>query len=248
VPRGRLVERRGDDLAPHRALHLGDFLRALVDQQHDQNHVRMIGRDGVGHVLQHHGLARLRTRHQQAALALADRRDDVDQAPGDVLVATHVPLQHERLVGEKRREVLEQDPVLGRIRSLPVDLVNLDQREVALAVLGRAHFTLDRVAGVQREAANLRGRNVDVVGAGEVGRLGRAQKAESVRQHLQGSVAEDRLAGLGALFQDRKHQLLLAHPVRIVDFQAGCHFEQGGYVERFQFGQLHGRGYREGCG
>jgi hypothetical protein len=32
----RLVEGRGDDLALDRALHVGDLLRALVDQQHDQ--------------------------------------------------------------------------------------------------------------------------------------------------------------------------------------------------------------------
>jgi hypothetical protein len=32
----RLVEGRGDDLALHRALHVGDFLRPLVDQQDDQ--------------------------------------------------------------------------------------------------------------------------------------------------------------------------------------------------------------------
>jgi hypothetical protein len=36
VARGRLVEGRGDHLALHRALHVGDFLRPLVDQQHDQ--------------------------------------------------------------------------------------------------------------------------------------------------------------------------------------------------------------------
>ena len=36
VPRRRLVEGRRNDLALHRALHVGDFLRPLVDQQHDQ--------------------------------------------------------------------------------------------------------------------------------------------------------------------------------------------------------------------
>jgi hypothetical protein len=40
VARGRLVEGRGDDLALHRALHVGDFLGALVDQQHDQRRHR----------------------------------------------------------------------------------------------------------------------------------------------------------------------------------------------------------------
>jgi hypothetical protein len=36
VARGGFVEGRGDNLALHAALHVGDFLGALVDQQHDQ--------------------------------------------------------------------------------------------------------------------------------------------------------------------------------------------------------------------
>ena len=36
VARRRFIERRGDNLAVDRALHVGDFFRAFVDQQHDQ--------------------------------------------------------------------------------------------------------------------------------------------------------------------------------------------------------------------
>ena len=86
VARRRLVEGRGDDLALHRALHVGDFFRPLVDQQHDQVALGMVGRDRVGDVLQEHGLAGARRRDDQAALALADRRDDVDDARREVLV------------------------------------------------------------------------------------------------------------------------------------------------------------------
>ena len=151
----------------------------------------MVGRDRVRDVLQHHRLAGLGRCHQQAALALADRRDDVDDAAGDVLLGLDVALEDHRLVREQRRQVLEQDLVLGVLGRLAVDLVDLDQREVALAVLRRADLALDRVAGVQVEAADLRRRDVDVVGAGEVRRLGRAQEAEAVGQHLQHAVAED---------------------------------------------------------
>ena len=52
VARGRLVEGRGHHLALYRALHVGDFLRPLVDEQHDQVVLRMIGSDGMGDVLQ----------------------------------------------------------------------------------------------------------------------------------------------------------------------------------------------------
>src|SRR5947208_389944 len=137
VARGRLVEGRGHHLAAHRARHLGHLFRALVDQQHDQGHVGMVRHQGVRGVLQHHRLAGLGRADDQAALALADRRDDVEHAPGDVLLGLDVALELERLVRVQRRQVLEQDLVLRRLGQLAVDLVDLDQREVALAVLGR---------------------------------------------------------------------------------------------------------------
>jgi len=65
-------------------------------------------------------------------------------------------------VGVQRREVLEQDLVLGGLRRVGIDLVDLDEREVALAVLGRADLTLDRIARVQVEAPDLRGADVDM--------------------------------------------------------------------------------------
>jgi len=37
-----LVESRGDHLALDRALHVGDFLGTLVDQQHQQEHFRVV--------------------------------------------------------------------------------------------------------------------------------------------------------------------------------------------------------------
>src|SRR5207244_2788348 len=80
---------------------------------------------------------------------------------------------------------------LGVLRRLAVDLVDLDQREVALAVLGRTNFALDRVAGVQVEAADLRRRDVDVVGSGEIPGVRRAQEAEGFGQYLQRAVAVD---------------------------------------------------------
>ena len=68
VARGRLVEGRADDFAAHRALHLGHFLGPLVDQQHDQVDLGVVGDQRVRHVLHHHRLAALRRRDQQGAL------------------------------------------------------------------------------------------------------------------------------------------------------------------------------------
>ena len=71
---GRAVEGRGDDLALHRPLHVGDLFRTLVDQDDHQVALGVVVGDRVGDRLHDHGLAGLRRGHDQAALALADRR------------------------------------------------------------------------------------------------------------------------------------------------------------------------------
>ena len=81
---GRLVERRRDDLALHRALHVGDLLGALVDQQHDQVRLGVVARDGVRDRLQQHRLAGAGRGDDQAALTLPDRRQEVHDPPGHV--------------------------------------------------------------------------------------------------------------------------------------------------------------------
>jgi hypothetical protein len=73
----RLVERRRDDLALHRALHVGDLLGPLVDQQHDQVDLGWFFGDRLRQGLQQHRLAGARRRDDHAALALADRRHQV---------------------------------------------------------------------------------------------------------------------------------------------------------------------------
>jgi hypothetical protein len=231
---GRLVEGRGNHLALHRAGHFRHFLGALVDEQDDQRHVGVVGGDGVGDVLHHHRLAALRAGHQQAALALADRRDHVDDARGDVFLRPDLALQPEHLGRVQRRQVLEEDLVLGVLRRLVVDLVHLDQREIALAILGRADLAFDRIAGVQVEAADLRGGDVDVVRAGQVGSVGRAQEAEAVGQHFQGAVAEDVLAFLGAVLEKGEDQFLLAQAVGAVDLAGDGHVEQLADVESLE--------------
>ena len=190
-----------------RALHVGDFFGTLVDQQHDQRDFGVVGGDGVGDVLQQHRLAGARRRDDQAALALADGRQQVHDAAG-VVVARGFEL--EPLVRIERRQVVEEDLVARFLGRLEVDGVDLDQREVALAFLGRADLAGDGVAGAQVEAADLRRRDVDVVGAGQVVVLGRAQEAEAVGQAFEHAFGEDEAALLGLRLQDLEDQLLLA--------------------------------------
>jgi hypothetical protein len=67
---GRLVEGRRDDLALHRALHVGHLLGPLVDEQHDEVDLGVVGRRSRWRCLQQHRLAGARRRDDQAALPL----------------------------------------------------------------------------------------------------------------------------------------------------------------------------------
>ena len=76
---GGLVEGGRDDLAVHRALHVGHFLGPLVDEQHDEDDLGVVGGDRVGDRLQEHRLARAGRGHDQRALALAERGHEVQE-------------------------------------------------------------------------------------------------------------------------------------------------------------------------
>jgi hypothetical protein len=155
---------------------------------------------------------------------------------GDVLFALDVAFEQHVLGGVQRRQVLEQDLVLRGLRRLAIDAVDLDQGEVALAFLGRADLAFDGVAGAQVEAAHLARADVDVVGAGQVGTLGRAQEAEAVGQDFQHAVAEDGFALAGFVLQQRVHQVLLAQPVGVFDVVGGRHLQQLADVMGFELG------------
>jgi hypothetical protein len=79
VPFGGLVEGGADHFSLDRTFHVGDFLRALIDQQHDQVDVLVVGHDRVGDFLEQNRLPGTRLRDDQPALPLADRREKVDQ-------------------------------------------------------------------------------------------------------------------------------------------------------------------------
>ncbi len=166
VARGRFVESRAHDFAANRAGHVGDLFRTLIDQQDDEVDFRVIRRDGMRDVLQHHRLAGPGRGDDEAALALAERRDQVDHPGRQVLLRRHLDLELQAPVGIERRQIVEVDPVADLVRILEVDGVDLEQREVALAFFRAADLAVEGVAGAQAEAADLRGRDIDVIGAG----------------------------------------------------------------------------------
>src|SRR5690606_36321291 len=239
VARGRLVESRRDDLALHGALHLGDLLGPLVDQQHDQVHLGVIPGDRSRDVLQQHRLAGLRRRNDQAALALADRRDEVDDARGEVLGRAVAALELQPLGRMQRRQILEQHLVARVLGRIEIDLADLQQREIALAFLRRTNQAGDRVAGTQIEAANLTRADVDVVRTGEIGAVGRAQEAEAVLQDLEHAVAVDVLALLGVRIEDREDDVLLARAREALEADGFGHLHQLVDRLRLELGEAH---------
>jgi hypothetical protein len=102
---------------------------------------------------------------------------------------------------------------------LEVRQVDLDERKVALALAGRADRAIHGVAGSEAELPDLRGADVDVVGAGQVVGLRAAQEAEAVLDHLKGAGAGDLHALLGQRLEDREHHVLLAHGIGVLDLE-----------------------------
>ncbi len=155
-----------------------------------------------------------RRRHDEAALALADGRDEVEDARGEVR-----RLEADALLRVERRQVVEEDLLARDVRVLEVDGLDLDEGEVPLAFLRRADLARDRVARAQAELPDLGRRDVDVVRAREVVVLGSAQEAEAVRQHLENALREDEAEALGLRLQDLEDQLLLAQRRRALDLE-----------------------------
>ena len=242
MARCRLVEGRAHHLALDRARHVGDLFRPLVDQQHDQVHLGMVGDDAVRDVLHQHRLAGARLGDDQRALALAERGHDVDHPTADVLIARILDLEGQLLGRVVGRQVVEMDPVPRALRRIEVDRVDLEQGEVALALLGRADLAIDEVAGAQAEAPDLARRHVDVIRPGQIVDVRRAQEAEAVLQDLQHALAVDRNAALGQALERREHEIGLAQRAGVLDPEFLGVFQQFCRRAPLQLGQVHEAG------
>src|SRR3546814_13348069 len=114
----------------------------------------------------------LRRRHDQAALALTDRRDEVDD-PRRHVGRVIGPLEGELLVGEERGQVLEAVAVAGLLRVDAVDRVDPQQRRVLLVAQGGTAGADDVVALAAAELPGLLDRDVAVVTRRKEARNGR---------------------------------------------------------------------------
>ncbi|EAQ02975.1 hypothetical protein OB2597_12563 [Pseudooceanicola batsensis HTCC2597] len=238
VPRRRFVECRGNHLALHRPLHVGHFLGSFVDQQDDQVAFRMIGLNRMGDVLQQDRLAGPRRCHDQRPLPLADRGHQVDDPGRAVLDGRILDLHLQTLVGIERRQVVEGHLVPRLLGLFEVDLGDRGQGKVPLVVVGLLHQPLDRIPRPQRILADHVGRDIDVVRARQIVRLGRPEKAEPVLKHLEHAVAADLPVLVRPLAQDLEHHFALAHGRGILDLELLGHGQQVLGALRLEVGKV----------
>ena len=170
----------------------------------------MVGLDGVRDALQHHGLTGLGRRHDECALTFSDGRHQVDDARCEILGGTVAALEGERLVGKQWGQVLEGDLVLGIVRTVEVDLIDLEKREVTFAFLRWPDLSGNRIAGTQAESSDLAWGNVNVVRACQVGTVRRSQESESVLSDFQHTIAVNVLTLLGMRLEDAEDDVLFS--------------------------------------
>src|SRR6202035_2341879 len=97
----------------------------------------------------------------------------------------------EALIGKQRRQIVEIDLVLGFFGIFKIQRIDLEKGKIAFAFLRAADMAFDGIAGTQSEAADLRGRNVDVVGARQIVGVRRAQKSKAVGENLDDAFADN---------------------------------------------------------
>ena len=199
----------------------------------------MVVGDGLGDVLQQHGLAGARRRDDQRALALALRADQVDH-PGALVLHRRIgAIECQLLIGIERRQVVKIDPVTHRLRIIEIDAGKPVDGKIALTILGSAHFAFHRIASAQAPFADLVGRDINIVRPGKIVRFRAAQEAETIGEHFDRAQPHDFLAVFGNFLEDGEHDVLPAHGRRAFDFQLFGHFDQFGSGFFLEFFEMH---------
>ena len=131
------------------------------------------------------------------------------------------------------------DLVLDLLGVFEIDRGDLEQGEIALAFLGAADRSFGGVAGAQAEAADLGGRDVDIVGARQVVGFRGAQEAEAVLQDLDHTLAQDFDLAVGQFLEDGEQHVLLAHGRCVFDLKFFGKSQQIGGFFILEILQLH---------
>ena len=216
-----LVERGGEHHRLRVALHVRHLLGTLVDEQHDENGVRVVLRDGVRHLLEKNRLAHARRRDDEPALAEANRGEEVHDA--------HRHLARRRLKddaarGEGRNKVLEMDDSRRFAGRLAVHRHNVAEREETVLVARVADRALHRVARAERMATNLLEGDEHVLGAGEEVRLRAAEEAVAFLHHFQTPRGHHGAAAVKVAANRAEDDLMALHRTKFLGVGVRPHF------------------------
>jgi len=197
-------------------LHVGHLLGPLVDEEHDKRDLGVILRDGVGELLQQDRLPATRRGDDEPPLPLAKRGDDVGEARAWVAVGR---LEVDALVWKARLEVVERDALFGALGFVAVDALDFEEGKVFLPLFRRPDLPGDGVTRAQIEPFDLRGGDVDVVGAVEVVPVLAAQESVAFGQNLEHALTAERDIGVEQRLLDAEDQLLFAEAGVVRDRQ-----------------------------
>ncbi len=123
-------------------------------------------------------------------MSFTDRRKQLDDAVAEIAprgAGEHV----EFFGGEQRRQVVERYAVADVFRVHAVDFADFQQGKILFAFFGGSDGAVHGIAGAQAEQVDLGGRHVNIVGAGHVVVIGRAQESITVGHHFEGAFAVD---------------------------------------------------------
>src|ERR1041385_4968854 len=99
----------------------------------------------------------------------------------------------------------------------------------------RPYLPADRVASLQVKLANLRGRNVNVVGSWQIVVIRRTQETITVRKNFQHTFSKDVAFLFTLRLQNLENEVLLAHPAGARKIECPGDLGQFGYVFFFEF-------------
>src|SRR3989338_939735 len=108
-------------------------------------------------------------------------------------------------------EIVKKHLFLKAFGILKIHRLNLKQGEVFLAFLGRANLAAYRVAGAHIKLANLRGRNIDIVGTRQIIIIWRTQKTKTLGENLQNPLPEHQPVFFRLGLEDLKNKVLLSY-------------------------------------
>ena len=148
-------------------------------------------------------------------------------------------LHLDALLGIEGSQVVEKDLVAGLFGGLEVDGFDFDESKILLAFVWRSDVAADGVASLKVELADLRGGDVDVVGAGKVVVVRGAEKAVAIGQDFEDALGENVALFFALRLKDLEDEVLFTKAAGAADVEAAGKFAQFGDIVLFEFRDSH---------